>query len=108
MNGQTFYCWPIKFPFIFYRGFFNVEKVPAKVIPTKEEIVSTYGMHFYHRSLYKPISIAFLFIFHVILLITVMLKINMKDFIVPFKMSDKMKPYFLTEQSHIAVSSWLN
>lgn len=43
------------------------KKAPAKVISTEEESVCTHGMHFYHRSLCKPIYIAFQGIFHIIL-----------------------------------------
>lgn len=41
-----------------------MEKVLAKVIYTGGEIVCTHGMHFYHRSMCKPIYITFQGMFH--------------------------------------------
>lgn len=68
------------------QDFFYVEKVPAEVISTEEEIVCTRGMHFYYRSLCKPIYIAFWVIFHKILLQSVSTKSD-RDFTMSFKMS---------------------
>lgn len=87
--------------------FFYVEKVLTEVISTEEEIVCTHEMHFYHRSLCKPIYIAFWVIFHKILLQSVSTKSD-RDFTMSFKMSVKNKLFFLAEKSHHAVSSQID